>query len=83
MVWPGLTTMIVPGGTPSVRPESVATYTGFPPTVTRGEVEPGSVDTTVVHGFVDGVGGTAQPMMGAPARSGSQSTLPPAITTVA
>src|SRR5919201_5996609 len=69
--------MIAPGGTPSVKPESVATYAGRPPTITLSEVDPGSVDTTIVHGFVLGLGGCAQPATTAPTRSGSQRTAPP------
>src|SRR5438067_2167514 len=73
--------MIAPGGTPSVSPLSVATYAGRPPTFTFREVEPGRVEATIVHGFVAGDGGCAHPMIGEPARSGSQSTGEPLIST--
>lgn len=75
--------MIVPGGTPSVRPVSVARYTGIPLAVTFSDHEPGSVESTVVHGFVAGVGGIGQPAIGAPSRSGTHSTGAPAISTFA
>jgi len=75
--------MIVPGGTPSVSPVSTAVYAGLPPAITFNEVDPGSVETTVVQGFVLGLGGCAQPTIGEPTRSGSQSTgAPPAITCI-
>src|SRR4051795_11074104 len=74
LVWPGLATMIVPGGTPSVTPLRVASSTGRPAAVTRVDAEPGSVEMTVVQGFVPGLGGCAHPTMGAPARSPSRST---------
>jgi hypothetical protein len=74
--------MIVPGGTLSVMPLSVARYAGFPPTMTFWELEPGSVDATVVHGFVLGLGDSAHPAIGAPTRSGSHSTGAPWIITV-
>ena len=73
--------MIVPGGTPSVMPLSVASRTGAPAAVTRVEAEPGSVEITVVQGFVPGLGGCAQPTIGAPERSPSRSTGLPAIVT--
>ena len=69
------------GGTPSVWPASVATYAGRPPTKTFGDHEPGNVATTVVHGFVVGVGGCAQPTIGAPFRSGTHITGPPWMST--
>ena len=59
-------TVIGDGGTPSVMPLSVARYAGLPPTRTLSDHEPGRVETTVVHGFVVGVGGWAQPTIGAP-----------------
>jgi hypothetical protein len=49
--------MIGDGGTPSVWPLTVAMYAGRPPTRTLSDHEPGSVATTVVHGFVVGEGG--------------------------
>lgn len=70
------------GGTPSVRPMSVARYTGRPATETFSDHEPGSTATTVVHGFVTGVGGCAQPAIGEPIRSGTHITAPPEIVTV-
>src|SRR5689334_7271858 len=70
-ICPGNTTVIGEGGTPSVIPLSVATYAGRPATRTFSEVEPGRVETTVVQGLVAGVGGRAQPTIGAPSRSGS------------
>lgn len=73
--------MIVPGGTPSVIPLSVASSTGRPPAVTVGFDEPGSVETTTVQGFVLGLGGWAHPTIGAPDRSPSHRTLPPWICT--
>ena len=75
--------MIVPGGTPSVSPVSVDRYTGMPFAVTFSDHEPGSVESTVVHGLVAGVGGTGQPAIGAPTRSGTQSTGAPLIRTFA
>src|SRR5262249_55118301 len=66
--------MIAPGGTPSVNPVSVARYTGLWPALALSEVEPGNVVVTIVHGLVLGDGGWAQPTIGAPTRSGSQST---------
>ena len=81
VTWPGCTTMMVPGGTPSVSPLSVESSTGRPPTVTVGADEPGNVDTTSVHGFVPGLGGCVQPTIGAPERSPSQRTFPPWIWT--
>ena len=66
--------MIAPGGTPSVNPVSVATYTGLWPAMTLSEVDPGKVVATIVHGFVLGDGGWAHPTMGEPTRSGSQRT---------
>jgi hypothetical protein len=74
--------MIVPGGTPSVMPLSVASSTGSPAAMTRVEAEPGSVEMTMVQGFVPGLGGCAQPTMGAPERSPSRRTGLPAIVTV-
>lgn len=74
--------MIVAGGTPSVIPVRVATYAGLPPTCTLSEVDPGRVETTVVQGFDPGVGGSAQPAIGAPARSGSHSTAAPSMVTL-
>jgi hypothetical protein len=70
------------GGTPSVIPLSVATYAGRPATRTFGDEEPGNVDTTVVQGLVAGVGGCAQPTIGAPRRSGSHMAGAPWIRTV-
>ena len=49
--------MIAPGGTPSVNPVSVATYTGLWPAMTLSEVDPGNVVVTIVQGFVLGDGG--------------------------
>jgi hypothetical protein len=73
--------MIGEGGTPSVRPVSVETYAGLPPTRTFSDHDPGNVAATVVHGFVAGVGGSAQPTIGAPMMSGTHITgAPPAIT---
>src|SRR3712207_4431813 len=72
-----------PGGTPSVRPVTVIRCAGRPPTMTIGDDPPGRVDTTTVHGFVTGVGGWAQPTIGAPTRSPSHKTgAPPAVTVV-
>jgi hypothetical protein len=48
--------------------------------MTVGAVEPGSTDTTVVHGFVLVEAGCAHPAIGAPTRSGSHMMLPPEIT---
>lgn len=69
------------GGIPSVSPVSVARYAGLPPTVTFSDQEPGKVATSVVHGLVAGVGGIGQPTIGAPSRSGTHITGPPAIVT--
>lgn len=69
------------GGTPSVKPARVATYTGRPPTVTFSDHDPGRMEITVVHGLVAGVGGRVQPAIGAPRRSGTHSTGPPAMVT--
>src|SRR6185312_14303437 len=80
---PGATTEMVPGGTPSVIPESVDTCAGSPPTRTVGADPPGSVETTVVQGLLEMVGGWAQPTIGAPIRSVSRSTAPPPAVTVA
>jgi hypothetical protein len=71
------------GGTPSVMPVSVARYVGLPPTRTLSDHEPGSVDTTVVHGFVVGVAGWAQPTIGAPTTSGTHITGAPRMVTTA
>ncbi|MDX6677045.1 MAG: hypothetical protein QOE31_1097 [Solirubrobacteraceae bacterium] len=73
--------MIVPGGTPSVTPLSVARYGGRPATAMFGADEPGTVLTTVVHGFVTAVAGCEQPAIGAPTSDGSHSTSPPPATT--
>ena len=73
--------MIAPGGTPSVMPLSVAIWAGLPPTITLSELPPGSVETTVVHGFVAGEGGCAQPTIGEPMRSPSHRTGEPPIST--
>jgi hypothetical protein len=75
--------MIAPGGTPSVKPVRVATYTGLLPAMTFSEVDPGNVVATIVHGFVPGDGGCAQPTIGEPTRSGSQRTGPPPASTCA
>ena len=74
--------MIGDGGTPSVSPLSVATYAGLPPTRTFSDHDPGSTETTVVHGFVAGVGGCAQPAIGAPIRSGTHMTGEPWMSTL-
>src|SRR3954452_24384267 len=56
---------------------------GRPPAIAFSDEPPGNVDTTSVHGFVPGLGGWAQPTMGAPTRSPSHRTgAPPAVTTV-
>ena len=75
--------MIGDGGTPSVWPLSDAKYAGRPPTRTLVDHDPGSVVTTVVHGFVVGEGGWAQPTIGAPTRSGTHITGAPRMRTVA
>ena len=62
-------------------PVSVCRYTGLPPTRTLSDHEPGSADTTVVHGFVAGVGGWAQPTIGAPMTSGTHITGAPRMVT--
>jgi hypothetical protein len=54
---PALTTVTIPGGTPSVIPVNVSRYTGRPPTVICGDEDPGSVDTTDVHGLEPGLAG--------------------------
>lgn len=83
MTCPGNVTINGDGGTPSVSPVSVFTYTGLPATLTFIDHEPGKTDATSVHGFVVGVGACAQPTIGAPRRSGTASTGPPWIVTVA
>src|SRR3954447_2390019 len=75
--------MITPGGTLSVMPLRVWMWMGLPPALAFREEPPGSVETTVVHGFVLGLGARAQPTMGAPIRSVSHTTGdPPAMTVV-
>lgn len=76
--------MIVPGGTPSVMPLSVWVCAGNPATNARGDVPvPGMTETTVVQGLEPGLGGCAQPAIGAPMRSVSRRTgAPPAVTVV-
>lgn len=81
MTCPGYATTTGDGGTPSVNPTRVARYTGRPPTVTFSDHEPGIACRRVVHGFVAGVGGCAQPTIGAPTKSGTQSTGAPPIST--
>ena len=50
----------------------VAIKAGMPLTETVSEVEPGSGDTTAVHGTVTGVGGCEHPTIGAPIKSTSR-----------
>src|SRR5579871_2317936 len=49
----------------------------MPLIVTVSEVEPGSGDTTSVHGTVAGVGGCKQPTIGAPTKSTNRRTGAP------
>ena len=71
------------GGTPLIFIPGFAGDIGLPPTRTLSDHEPGSVDTTVVHGFVVGVAGWAQPTIGAPTTSGTHITGAPRMVTTA
>ena len=56
---------------------AVAIRAGMPLIVTVSEVEPGSGETTSVHGTVAGVGGCKHPAIGDPTRSTNRRTGAP------